>query len=265
MADFILIDSPVTAAVAGGCRALQYGDGLFTTMRVCNGEIALWPLHLARLQVSAKRLGFAEPDWQQLATWLQAQAQTRTDDCVFKLLISRGIAGRGYAPDPQAQVRCYLYLAPLPDYSAVKSTGLKVGVATLRLARQPALAGLKHCNRLEQVMLKQQLACTALDDFIVADTNDLVVEGTAANLFYQLAGHWYTPPLDACGVAGVMRRHIMSQLPQVAERKLPLQELPAVTAMFFTNALLGIAAVRELTDRTLDLSAVRSIQQQVLC
>lgn len=265
MADFILINSPNSTAVAGGCRALQYGDGLFTTMRVCNGEIALWPLHLARLQLSAKRLGFAEPDWQQLATWLQAQAQTQHADCVFKLLISRGIGGRGYAPEPEIQVSCYLYQAPLPDYSALKATGLKVGVATLRLARQPALAGLKHCSRLEQVMLKRELAGAVLDDLIVADSSDLVIEGTAANLFYQLHGYWYTPPLDACGVAGVMRKHIMSQLPQVAERELPLQELPAVTAMFFTNALLGMAAVRELADRTLDLAAVRSIQQQVLC
>jgi 4-amino-4-deoxychorismate lyase len=265
MADFILIDSPATAAIAGGCRALQYGDGLFTTMRVSQGEIALWPLHLTRLQFSAKQLGFAEPDWQQLAAWLHAQAQTQHADCVFKLLISRGIGGRGYAPDPEAQVSCYLYQAPLPDYSAVKATGLKVGVATLRLARQPALAGLKHCNRLEQVMLKRELAGAALDDLIVADSSDLVVEGTAANLFYQLAGHWYTPPLDACGVTGVMRKHIMSQLPYIRERELPLQELPAVTAMFFSNALLGMAAVRELVDRTLDLAAVRSIQQQVLC
>lgn len=265
MADFILIDSPATAAVAGGCRALQYGDGLFTTMRVCHGNIALWPLHLARLQLSAKRLGFAEPDWQQLTTWLQAQAQSRSEDCVFKLLISRGISGRGYAPEPEMQVSCYLYQAPLPDYSAVKAAGLRVGVATLRLARQPALAGLKHCNRLEQVMLKRELASLALDDLIVADSGGLVIEGTAANLFYQLHGGWYTPPLDACGVAGVMRNHILVQQPHIRERELSLQELPAVTAMFFTNALLGMAAVRELADRTLDLAAVRSIQQQVLC
>lgn len=265
MADFILINSPNSTAVAGGCRALQYGDGLFTTMRVSQGEIALWSLHLARLQYSARRLGFVEPDWQQLSAWLQVQARQMTADCVFKLLISRGIGGRGYAADPKAEVSCYLYQAPMPDYRALKAAGLKVGLAKLRLAAQPALAGLKHCNRLEQVLLKQELAGTALDDLVVADSNDLVIEGSAANLFYQLHGQWYTPPLDKCGVAGVMRSHIMQQQSQITERPLALHELPLLNAMFFSNALLGIAAVRELDGRPLPMAAVHSLQQQVLC
>lgn len=265
MANFIVVNSPTSVAIAGGCRALQYGDGLFTTMRVEYGRIALWPLHLARLQFSARRLGFASLPWDRLTDWLQEQAFNRKNEAqaVLKLLLSRGIGGRGYGPDPDNEVQCYLYHAAMPDYRQWQQDGVQVQLADLRLAQQPALAGLKHCNRLEQVLLKQELAQTDADELIVADSSDHIIEATASNLFYHLQGQWFTPPLTHSGVAGVMRQFILQQLPTIQQRPLPLVELAKVEALFLTNALLGIAPVRQLDERLLAVELVQEIIKQI--
>jgi len=264
-AEIIVINYAAQPQVAAGCRALQYGDGVFTTIAVKNGLPQLWPLHLARLQLAVNRLAMTAPDWQAITQTVYQQAAAYVEPAVLKLLLSRGVGGRGYAPVNCGEPLVYLYHAAMPDYRQWQQQGLCVGVAQLQLAIQPALAGLKHTNRLEQVLLKQELAQTDFDDLLVFDQQQQLTEATAANLFYQLNGNWYTPPLHLAGVAGVMRQHILASLPQIQERILPLCELAQVQAMFLTNALLGIGPVRQLNGSALSISAVQQLQQEMLC
>lgn len=264
-AEIIVINDAAQPQVAAGCRALQYGDGVFTTIAVKRGQPELWPLHLARLQLAVTRLAITEPDWQAIAQAVYQQAAVHTEPAVLKLLLSRGIGGRGYAPVNCSKPVVYLYHAVMPDYRQWQQQGLSVGMAQLQLAIQPALAGLKHTNRLEQVLLKQELAETGFDDLLVTDQQQQLTEATAANVFYQLEGNWYTPPLHLAGVAGVMRQHILASQPQIRERILPLSELAQVQAMFLTNALLGIAPVRQLNSSALSINAVQQLQQEMLC
>lgn len=243
-------------------RSFNYGDGIFTTMQVRAGEIQLWPLHLQRLQVGARQLGFAALDWQQLQH--QAAAAISQPEQVVKILISRGEGGRGYSSAGVSTPNIYISTSQMPDYSSVRQLGVSMQLASLQLAVQPKLAGLKHNNRLEQVLLKQELAATDAEELLVLDQQGFVTEVTAANVFMHREGKWYTPMLQRAGVAGVMRQHIMQQT-AISQVNWQLNQLAAVDAMFICNALMGIVPVRSLQTRPLSVALVQQFVKQVIC
>ncbi|GAB2924494.1 aminodeoxychorismate lyase [Rheinheimera gaetbuli] len=241
-------------------RSFNYGDGIFTTMLVRGGRLQLWPLHLKRLQVSAQRLGFGAIDWimlqQQVTTAITATEQ------VVKLLLSRGDGGRGYSPAGITQPNWYISIATLPDYTTCKEQGITLAVAELQLAIQPLLAGLKHNNRLEQVLLKQEQARRGYDDLLVLDQQGYVTEAIAANLFFYRKSRWYTPELSRAGVAGVFREHLLSQA-DIELVNWQQAELADIEAMFVCNTLMGIVPVKQLNQRKLDIAPVRQISRQL--
>lgn len=244
-------------------RSFLYGDGVFTTMLVQHGEICLWSLHLQRLQQSMRRLAFTEPDWlqleQQLIQHITAPQQ------VLKVLLSRGQGGRGYGTAGITAPGIYISNAPVPDYSAWRQHGIRVGIASLKLSVQPLLAGLKHTSRLEQVLLKQEIQQSGYDELLAVDQQGFVTEVSAANVFFYRAGVWFTPELTRCGVAGVMRQHILNQLPQCQQVNWILDELADVEAMVVTNALMGVVPVVELNGKTLSLDIANTLKDGVLC
>lgn len=243
-------------------RSFNYGDGIFTTMQVRGGDIQLWPLHLQRLQLGAAKLGLAPIDWQQLR--LQAEQAVSSAEQVIKILISRGEGGRGYACNNVSAPRIYISCSAMPDYQQARQQGVCLVVAQLALAVQPALAGLKHNNRLEQVLLKQELAQSGAEELLVLDQLGFVTEVTAANVFFQRGGQWFTPELKRAGVDGVMRQHLMQQMP-VTEVNWQIDELREVDAMFICNALMGIVPVRRFEHNSLSLAPVKQFIQQVVC
>lgn len=243
-------------------RSFNYGDGIFTTMQVRDGCIQLWPLHLQRLQRSAVQLGFAAIDWQALQQ--QAQAAITAPEQVIKLLVSRGEGGRGYAAADVGAPGVYVFTSPMPDYRHAQQQGVGLGIAALKLAVQPLLAGLKHNNRLEQVLLKQELAGTEHDDLLVLDQQGFITEVSAANVFLFRDGVWHTPELLRAGVAGVMRQHIMQQA-DITPVNWPATELESVDAMFICNALMGIVPVHSVEGRALSVRTVQQFSKQVLC
>ena len=243
-------------------RSFNYGDGIFTTMQVRAGEIQLWPLHLQRLQAGTRQLGFAEIDWLQLQQ--QAAAAISQQAQVIKVLISRGDGGRGYAVAGVSAPNIYISTSLMPNYSNLRQLGVSMQLASLQLAVQPKLAGLKHNNRLEQVLLKQELAATAAEELLVLDQQGFVTEVTAANVFMHRDGKWHTPMLQRAGVAGVMRQHIMQQT-AISQVNWQLDELNTVEAMFICNALMGIVPVHSLQTRPLSVALVQQFVKQVAC
>lgn len=244
-------------------RSFLYGDGVFTTMLVQHGDIQLWPLHLQRLQQSVKRLAFAEPDWQLLEQ--QLRQHITAPQQVLKVLLSRGQGGRGYGTAGISSVGVYISTAPLPDYTIWRQQGIRVGIASLKLSVQPLLAGLKHTSRLEQVLLKQELQQSHYDELLACDQQGFATEVSAANVFFYRAGRWFTPELSRCGVAGVMRQHILNQLPQCQQINWTLHELADIDAMVVTNALMGIVPVSEFNGRSLSLDIANTLKVGVLC
>lgn len=248
-------------------RSFNYGDGIFTTIRVSAGVLQLWPLHLQRLQHGATKLGFGIIDWDRVAQ-LATSAVSQSEQ-VIKILISRGEGGRGYGCNGLDQPAIYVTASAMPDYSQYHGKGMKLGLANLQLAVQPALAGLKHNNRLEQVMLKQELQQQndrkqPVDDLLVLDTQGYITEATAANLMFYKNGSWFTPQLHRAGVAGVMRQYIMQRI-EVEEVNWTLQQLETIEEMVICNALMGIISVQSFEQHRYSLSAGLQLHKQVLC
>lgn len=233
-------------------RALQYGDGCFTTMAFYLGELQLWPQHLARLQHNCQRLGITFLQWSKLHADLTILLEklNRTSG-VIKIIISRGTGGRGYSPQGVSEASYIISSHPLPaHYADWQQQGITLGLSPVRLARQPLLAGIKHLNRLEQVLIKQALDATTLDDVLVCDTQDNIIEASAGNVFWWHQGTWFTPCLAQSGVAGVMRdtvcQLIASTGQTVRETNQTMTTNFAAEEMFLCNALMGIVPVNVL-------------------
>ena len=167
-------DSKDAISIAVTDRCFNYGDGVFTTMACVSGHIQLLDLHISRLQLSAIKLGMVTIDWQSLKQHLVQHAPN--ERCVIKVLISRGVGGRGYASD-NVQPVVHILHSPYPDhYDEWRSRGIGLGVSEVKLGLNPQLAGIKHCNRLEQVMIKNAMAEKPWQDEVVIDLTGAVVD-----------------------------------------------------------------------------------------
>lgn len=239
-------------------RSFQYGDGIFTTIRVHRGQLLLWPYHWQRLCASMLRLGMAAVD----EVWLkqQAEQQISAPEQVVKIIISRGQGGRGYSPAGFGQALCYCSASALPDYQALQQQGLSLDLARLRLGIQPLLAGIKHTSRLETVLLKAEVDRSTADDLVACDSTGLVTELSAANLFFYQQGRWHTPRLHQAGVAGVTRQWLLDYL-QLTPGCYSLAQLQQATAMLACNALMGLVPVRQFAGLQLDVAPVLPLQQ----
>lgn len=232
-------------------RGIAYGDGLFETMRVHAGRVHWWERHQARLAHGAQRLGLRRPDAGFLAEEAASLVEARRD-AVLKLIVSRGVAGRGYAPGAGAEPEWQLALHPLPP--AGREGGIALRWCAARLAHQSLLAGLKHCNRLEQVLARAEWEQAGAEDGdadegLMLDHDDMVVAATAANLFVLHGERWRTPAVDRCGVAGVCRGWAIEAL-GATEARLRQEEVLSADAVFLCNAVRGILTVARLGGRT---------------
>jgi 4-amino-4-deoxychorismate lyase len=231
-------------ALPGDDRGLAYGDGLFETLRVHRGDVPWWRSHWSRLRLGAERLGIPFPDEARVRDQAAALFADKGDG-VLKVLLTRGAGARGYAP-PEDPVPTWI--VSRHAVPATPARALRLHVCETRLAPQPALAGIKHCNRLEQVLARAEAEHVGADEGLVRDVAGNVVGATAANLFAFIEGRWATPAIVDCGIAGVCRANLLPAL-DAAERTLPLAEVEAADAVFLCNAVRGILPVARLGAR----------------
>ena len=227
-----------------GNRLEAYGDGLFETMRVHRGELPWWRSHWDRLAHGAHRLRLPLPD-EALVREAAASLFADGGDGVLKLLLGRGGTNRGYAPTSSASPLWMLSRHALP---AVGPDGLAARWCETRLSIQPVLAGLKHCNRLEQVLARAECDDAGVDEGLMLDSEGNVVSATSGNLFMLSDGRWSTPLVDRCGVAGVCRAHLINLL-QASELSLSPAQVEAAEAVFLCNAVRGILPLARLGAR----------------
>ncbi|MGY0558250.1 MULTISPECIES: aminodeoxychorismate lyase [unclassified Lysobacter] len=226
-------------------RALSYGDGLFETMRAYRGRVPWWDMHWARLERGAHCLQIPTPPVAQVRD--QAEQLLDGADGVLKLLLSRGSGGRGYAPPTPPQSNWGLSLHPLP--ASVPTAGLTLRWCDIRLSLQPALAGIKHCNRLEQVLARSEWNdAVVADEGLMRSMDGDVVCATAANLFVLHGDQWRTPEVDRCGVAGVCRQWLLEHFP-IRQARLSPADVETADAIVLTNAVRGILPVARLGER----------------
>ncbi|MGH8312036.1 MAG: aminodeoxychorismate lyase [Gammaproteobacteria bacterium] len=236
-------------------RGLQYGDGLFETLPTTHGQIPLLAYHLDRLYAGCERLAINAPSREKLQVELLNTARGE-QHAIFKLLVTRGAGGRGYQPPSHAQATRILTRHPWPDHpQAWREFGIQLRVCSTRLGHNSKLAGLKHLNRLEQVLARAEWSeREPWQEGLMLDEEGAVIEGTMTNVFARLANdHRVTPELSRCGVAGVMRRHLLERCMQDGEPvhavRLSLKELQDAREVFVCNSLIGIWPVRRLADQ----------------
>ncbi|CAI8916921.1 aminodeoxychorismate lyase [Methylocaldum szegediense] len=250
----VLIDGQPMRCVDAVDRGFQYGDGTFTTITIREGVPLFWPLHLARLERDCRQLLIPFPGVEHLEPDVRTLCAAHPDG-VLKIQITRGIGGRGYRlPEPQRVTRV-LSIHPPPDYpSELREIGIEVRLCENRLGINPRLAGIKHMNRLEQILARAEWTDDAIREGIMLDTEGYVVEGTMSNLFLIKNGTLYTPKIDRCGVAGVMRSITIETALQhgmaVAESRITLEELFAADEVFLTNCVIETWPVRRFGHRT---------------
>ena len=234
-------------------RATQFGDGCFTTAAIRRGDIQLLDAHLQRLREGCERLMMPDVDWTRLESEMRAAAQPHTQ-AVLKVIISAGSGGRGYSRKGVSGATRIVSVSPWPHhYLALQAQGVKLQTSPVRLAQNPLLAGIKHLNRLEQVLIRAHLDQSDADEALVLDTAGYVVECCAANLFWRQGERLFTPDLTQAGVDGIMRRYLMAQMAAAGQicqvvRCEPTQLL-AADEIVICNALMPVLPVRQLDDK----------------
>lgn len=256
----MIIDGEQRDWVRADDRGLTYGDGLFETLAVEEGEPRLWEEHMRRLTAGCRRIGMPAPDPRRLAGEA-TRAISGMDSGVLKVILTRGRGGRGYRPPTSPQPTRILAAGPAPGYpTAWRNHGVRARYCEMRLSRNPRLAGLKHLNRLEQVLARNEWQDDGIPEGLMLDTRGQVVDGTMTNLFLVVRGALLTPELDQCGVAGVMRDRVIDLAKELGLElqvaSLTPRHLGGADALFLTNSLIGIWPIRELDGRPYVVDAI---------
>ena len=260
------------AEVDGQDRGFQYGDGLFETIAVRGGEPRLWSRHMARLSLGCERLGLEGPVDGALRELVdELLASTRIDGhyCIAKIVVTAADQGRGYGrttPSP-AVTRAALFAAKPLEHARYED-GVEIDTCSTRLAVGSAHAGLKTLNRLEQVLGRSEIQSTGVFEGLMLDGDDRLICGTMSNVFLVRDKQIYTPGLERCGVAGVMRAEVLEQC---ANHDAPVNvtdlvpgDLQCADEVFLSNSQFGVLPVSRCGELDWPVGEVtRTVRQRL--
>lgn len=262
----ILLNGVETDSIAVTDRGLHYGDGLFETIAIVAGRPQLWQYHLHRLNDGCRRLGIELP----VEGVLLDEAMRLCEGVergVLKLILTRGSGGRGYRAPAEAHPQRIFLRYPWPDFPDVRD-GIRLRLCHTPLACNPALAGMKHLNRLEQVMARNEWDDSSIHEGVMADLAGNLIEGTMSNLFWVSEGRLFTPDLSRCGVAGVMRAQVVMAAEHLGIEScyasIDAVGLCQVDEVFVCNSLIGIWPVVQFDPQRFVIGeTTRRLQQQL--
>jgi 4-amino-4-deoxychorismate lyase len=244
-------------------RGFQYGDGLFETIEVRQNTPIFLEQHLQRLNTDSQRLHFPKLDLDLLHSEIKMVCQN-AGDAVFKIIITRGSGGRGYRQPDVIQPTRILSLHPFPDYpQSYYADGIMARICDTRLGLNPTLAGMKHLNRLEQVMARAEWNDVAIQEGIMLDFDSRVIEGTMTNLFYVKNGELFTASLNLCGIAGILRGWIFEQM-SVIEHTFFMDDVLSADEIFVCNSVIGIWGVRQIENQLFKIGEITKQLQMAL-
>lgn len=253
-----LINGAPSGRVAVSDRGLQYGDGLFETIAVRNGSPCLWYRHMERLRRGCGVLGLPMPPLDVLLDECLSLIGYQGDG-VLKIILTRGSGGRGYLPPVDPTPVRILCLYPFPDYPPTwQDAGVAVTLCRMPMSENRRLAGLKHLNRLDQVLARNEVSGDGTVEGLMCDSRGCVIGGTMTNLFLWTDGLLTTPKLDTCGIAGTVRGLVLEEAQRsgipVRIKDIRLPETGQAQGMFLTNAVAGVWPVRRFLDNNFDVN-----------
>jgi len=254
----VLINGEQLSSIACSDRGLHYGDGLFETIAYRNGRLQFWREHLQRMHNGCRRLGLVPVDEQR---WLDDIARLDlAGDAVVKLLLTRGSGGRGYRAPATVNATRMVAAYDYPDYPEQNSAGVRVRICNTPVSMNSALAGIKHLNRLDNVLARNEWQDEDIAEGLMCDDLGHVIEGTMSNLFGVQNNALYTPVLKKSGIEGIIRQKVIELakagdivIQQVAITR---DQLLRMDEVFLTNSLMGIWPVIQIDKQKYEKGAV---------
>lgn len=252
----ILINGEVSKQLSVLDRGLHYGDGLFETIAVKDGRPLLWQQHSQRLQKGCESLKIPFPDIKLLQDEANQLCQGK-GNFILKLIITRGEGGRGYRPPTSPDTNRILALYDWPEYpQALYTKGIQLHICNTRMSSNPALAGLKHLNRLEQVLARSEWDNDEIFEGLLLDRDDNVIEGTMSNIFIINDNKISTPELSQCGIDGIIRNLVLEIAAdfdlQTETNKLSIEDVLSAGEIFITNSIIGLVPVKQIGNKSFD-------------
>jgi len=244
-------------------RALAYGDGLFTTAKITHGEVEFLQQHIFRLVNGCQYLSI-NLNADLLLTEIN-QALQNVASGVLKIIITAGSGGRGYSRKGVSESQRVITVHDVPaHYQSWKNEGISLGISTVQLGLNPLLNGLKHLNRIEQVLIRAELDKMSEDDVLVSDINGKVVESSCANIFWFSGEKLVTPDLSMSGVDGIYRQQILALMPDTEIASVSISELTSISSMFICNSIMGIIPVNRFNGKLLPINPVIAFKDKFL-
>jgi len=247
--DSVWVDGTLANSVPADDRGLNLADGVFETLRVEEGKVALANSHRDRLGRGLKLLAFSEPDEQaenalKLAVDALNEALPNATGSL-RVTVTRGSGPRGYAPPDNPQIRVISRFAKgLP----VAAKPARAAVSPIFWAEQPQFAGAKLLARTEQVMALNWAKQAGYDDAVMTTADGRCISTASGNIFCRQGQDLFTPRLTSCGIAGTRRRAIVDYWAQalgytVAQTDITVDQLDSFDEVFSCNAIQGVRSL----------------------
>jgi len=243
--EFVIINHPILTAAN---RGFKYGDGLFETMRMCNGKLKFAELHADRLKAGMKALKIdgstlLDEYFLKQKTAELCKKNKLKDNVRFRLSVYR--AGDGlYTPDSNKFGYVLESSALEEDNYELNKKGLIIDVFDELTKPVNILSNYKTSNSLLYVMAGLYKKQHRLDDAFILNQHGFLCESISSNIFVVYDKKIYTPALSEGCVAGVMRNVVMSMARThdiaVIEAQINPEILKAAEEVFVTNAISGI-------------------------
>lgn len=248
-------------------RGLQYGDGVFETIAVCQGQPLLWTQHLERLVKGCKRLAIRPPESSLLHTEV-ATLSNGVKRGIIKIILTRGPSPRGYRISGTSEPTRIIIFSPWPGYPITHANnGVTVRLCRTHLSRNPQLAGIKHLNRLEQVLARSEWDEEDAEG-LMQDSDGNIIEGTMTNVFMATKGVLTTPDLTQAGVEGVMRAQLLECADKLAISNriepIKLEQLFQAEEVFLSNCIIGIWPVIKLANKVFHIGGITQRLQNAI-
>lgn len=254
------INGQINKEIAITDRAFNYGDGIFTTAKITHGKIEFLKEHIDRLTQACAILSIDFTQVDNLVTEITTVAQSY-NHAVLKIIVTAGQGGRGYSRQSIAHSNVVISVHDVPEhYLDWQQHGINLGRAQFQLGLNPSLKGLKHLNRIEQVLIRKELDQSNHDDLIVSNSNNHVIEASAANVFWIKNDELFTSDLTNSGVIGIIRQQILALNTKTKVVNAHITELEQANSLFICNCIMGIVPVKMFQGRKLDIQPVKEIQ-----
>ena len=256
------------ARVSVNDRGLQFGDGLFATLRAEAGRVLFLPEHLARLQASARAFRLQFPAWvsweERLGELLTANGLTRGPARV-KILLTRGVAPElGLPPSsrPTLVIWAQPYTPPTPEEYAAGWP-----VVVFPEGRSTFVGRHKSLSYLFYLAARQYALEKGAREALILEADGLVSEGAATSLVYLHQGRFHTPK-SASALPGVtvaaFRRGLAARDLTLEAQPTTVAQLHEADGLWLANSLMGLMPVAAINGMPLPLSEATAFLQEVL-